>query len=153
MHVHWQMNRRALISSSAIDYAVCLSSCLISSDSVRLPATMKKYFALLVLFTSLCVTLSQLGIVGLPFEGTWNANGPIDDGGFSWFVEYRFEGDEYWKSGYPPISEHGIFELSGNTILFTSSNEMASMQDFKLAEDGHTLDISGLTFTYVKENP
>jgi len=86
-------------------------------------------------------------------EGTWNANGTIDDGGFSWFVEYRFEGDSYWKSGYPPISEHGNYELSGDTILFTSSDEVASMQTYKLSEDGQTLDISGLTFSYVKENP
>jgi hypothetical protein len=86
-------------------------------------------------------------------EGTWSVSGTLDDGGFSWFVEYRFEGDEYWKSGYPPISENGTYELSGDTILFTSSDEVASMQTYKLSEDGQTLDISGLSFTYVKENP
>lgn len=115
---------------------------------------MKKllFFALLLIGCSTELsqesTLSDRFTEGL--EGTWNANGTIDDGGFSWFVEYRFEGDHYWKSGYPPISEEGTFELSGNTILFTSSDEVASMQEYKLSEDGQTLDISGLTFTYVK---
>lgn len=83
-------------------------------------------------------------------DGTWNRNDTLDDGGFSWFVEYRFEGDEYWKSGYPPIEGHGNFEIIGDTLSFTPKEGAAFIQAFSLAENGQTLDIGGQTFTFVK---
>lgn len=83
-------------------------------------------------------------------EGTWNVNGTLDDGGFSWFVEYRFEGDEYWKSGYPPISDHGTYTIEGESLSFAPDGETVYKQAFALAEDGQTIVIGSQTFTFVK---
>lgn len=83
-------------------------------------------------------------------EGTWKAGGTVGDGGFNWYVEFRFEGDEYSMNGYPPTEDEGTYEVSEGFITFTSEQRGVNTQTFLLSEDGQTLDMGGTIFTYVK---
>ena len=99
---------------------------------------MKKYLLALILLTGFCLTLSQLGLGGLPIEGTWNATG--GDGEFGWYLTYDFRGGEYTLEGYPPLEESGTYSVlyvddDTYTVLISPAGQDPYLSEFRILED------------------
>src|SRR5688572_22516604 len=83
--------------------------------------TMKKWIPLsaLVLMSLGLSSCSSFTSPLKKLEGKWTTGGSIDEY-HSWYLEYRFNGNNYELVGYPPISENGrmkVKETRGDSIL------------------------------------
>lgn len=103
-------------------------------------------------------TVAESGIAGEGLEGTWTVSGELDDGDFSWFATYTFEGENYTLTGYPPIDDKGTYKVlshEGSTYTLEVSPISPDNEDryqivVTLAEGGKTLDLNGQIYTRVK---
>ncbi len=113
-----------------------------------------KFFKLVLLLSA--VILLRSFLLTPPFEGTWQASG--GDQEFAWDINYTFTWGTYSFEGYPPISgggtytivsvedDHYIVELNP----YDEESGGSSLADFRVSEDGKTLDWGGSNYSRVK---
>lgn len=78
-------------------------------------------------------------------QGNWGVSGAAGDSTEfqAWYINYSFEGREYKKAGYPPITEEGTFEIISENKdslelyfnVLSSSPETKSYKQWVLLKD------------------
>ncbi len=88
-------------------------------------------------------------------QGSWSVSGAAGDSTEfqAWYIDYSFEGRNYKKAGYPPITEEGTFEIISENKdslelyfnVLSSSPETKSYKQWVMLRDS-SLFIGDLEF-------
>jgi hypothetical protein len=121
---------------------------------------MKKWFPVST-FLLMSMGLSACSSFTSPLkklEGKWTTGGSFDEY-HSWYLEYRFRGNNYELVGYPPLSETGRIKLKechGDSLLVVfevkKSSPVGGDHEEWIYLSGNTFSMEGNVFTRSNES-